>query len=185
MKIPQYPDLKFVDIENFKTGETCQLWRVDKMSITEDDYEQIRKICNEAAVYDFLFREKLEGKPYPIEKAKGFIDWATKGWTENTHFVFIVRNPEGKIVAAVDTKSNDLAGAEIGYWASEDYPGIMTNAVKAMIEINKRAGFKSVWARVKKDNEKSCGVQERAGLKYDSNFTNDNKEYRKYILKLE
>ncbi len=183
MNTPQYPDFKYIEITNFKTGDLCQLWRVDKMNITNNDYEQIRKICNEEAVYDYLFKEKLEGKPYPIEKAKGFIEWAKKGWDENTHFVFLVRNSEGEIVAAVDTKSNDCDGAEIGYWASEDYPGIMTNAVKAMIDVDKNAGFKSVWARVRKGNEKSYGVQERAGLKYDSDFTNDNKEYRKYILK--
>lgn len=183
MNTPQFPDFQYVTIKNFKTGEDCQLWRVDKMNIDNKDYEQIRRICNEDAVYNYLFKEKLEGKPYPLEKAIGFIDWAKKGWEDNTHFVFIVRNPEGKIVAAVDTKTNNRDGAEIGYWASAEYPGVMTNAVLAMIELDKQAGFKSVWARVRKGNERSCGVQERAGLKYDSDFTNENKEYRKYILK--
>lgn len=118
------------------------------------------RICNEPAIYDFLFRERLEGQPYPTSKAESFISWGASGWREGTHFVFIVTTDETpfRIVAAADIKSADLNAAEVGYWASVEHSGVMTPVVSKMCSLAKEAGYQSLFARVRKNNSRSISV---------------------------
>ncbi|GCE30883.1 hypothetical protein KDA_63670 [Dictyobacter alpinus] len=117
---------------------------------------------NEPFLYDRIFRERLKGKPYDEERAAYFLGWGPEGWKNNAWFVFVVLNPEGRIVATIDIKSNQLNGAEIGYWCSEQASGIMTNTVLALCDIAREAGFRHLYARIAPDNARSIGVITRS-----------------------
>ncbi len=186
----QFKTLKPVQIERHRTTEHATteigwLCPVNGMfEITDTDIDRIVTICNQPPVYDFLFREKLEGEPYPREKAVDFLDWAQKGWLEKTHFVFLVRDANKQITAAVDIKSADLSGAEIGYWADTETPGYMTNAVMALVDLAKQAGYQRLFALIRPQNIKSVGVITRAGFAQTENTTKNEVEYLQYELAL-
>ena len=189
-------------IKRFPTNEEFLMYSADKShEFSEEDYKAITSICNEPLVYSWVFNDLFDGQPYPIEKAKEFIEKAKKEWSENEGFVFFIslleklfssklsnlfiRNPEKEIVAAIDIKSPDLESAEIGYWASEKYPGLMTNAVLALCDIAKDAGFKSLWATTKMDNQKSMNVLKRAGFTDLGKVERKGKPRRKFEKKLD
>jgi RimJ/RimL family protein N-acetyltransferase len=70
------------------------------------------------------------------------------------------------VVGAIDIKSSDLDAGEIGYWASSEYPGYVTNAVVALSQLAKNAGFKSLFADTVPDNLPSQSVLRRAGFNH-------------------
>lgn len=150
---------------NYKTKKECKLVSCEDVGVFgEADIEKIAAICNQKSVYDILFRDKFGGKEYDSEKAVGFFNWAASGWRTQKYFVFLVRNSGGEIIGAVDIKSNDLEGGEIGYWADENNPGVMTNAVSRLAELAKNAGYKKLFALVLKENTKSQNVLGRNGF---------------------
>lgn len=136
----------------------------DRGKFAEVDIEKIVSICNQEPVYGFLFREKLKGKEYQREQAESFIKWIVEGWQEQTHFAYLIRRDGGEIIGAVDIKSNYLERAEVGYWADGNYSGIMSNAVAKLVELAKAAGYKSLFATAKLDNQRSQNVLLRNGF---------------------
>lgn len=150
---------------NYKTKKECKLVSCEDVGVFgEADIEKIAAVCNQKSVYDILFRDKFGGKEYDREKAVGFLNWAASGWKTQKYFVFLVRNSGGEIIGAVDIKSDDLEGGEIGYWADENNPGVMTNAVSRLAELAKNAGYKKLFALVLKENTKSQNVLGRNGF---------------------
>src|SRR5688572_29002030 len=134
MTQPQFKSPYKKVITHFPSGVEAFLLAVDQnFAVSNQDIDVIAELCNQTAIYELLFKDKLEGKPYPREKAAGFIDWARKGWQDNSHFVFLLRDATGEISAAVDIKSPNLAEAEIGYWADANKPGYMTNIIAAVV----------------------------------------------------
>jgi hypothetical protein len=131
MSVLDFSLIKDVEFSNFNTKRSLFLRRADAGVASSDHIARIVSICNEPLVYDFLFRRQLAGKPYDESTASSFLSWATRGWAEKTHYVFLVVDGVEKIDAAVDIKSNHLRDAEIGYWASSESTGAATNAVAA------------------------------------------------------
>ena len=121
-------------------------------------------MCNEPLVYDRLFRQRRQGRPYLAEEADGFLHWAQEGWQHHTHFVFLILSREGEIVGAVDIKSPDPYAGEIGYWASERHRGVMTNVLLELVRVAQAAGFRRLWANPDADNERSVALLRRAGF---------------------
>jgi RimJ/RimL family protein N-acetyltransferase len=132
-------------------------------------------------IYDTLFRDKFKGKPYTLENAKGFIKWAKDGWQRNKWFVFLIKNPKGQIVGAIDIKSNNLNSAEIGYWVDVKTPGVMTNLVIALCEIAKDAGYKSLYGLTVLENDRSQKLLLRAGFKNEGQIEEKGKQYLKFV----
>jgi RimJ/RimL family protein N-acetyltransferase len=155
---------KQVSVRNALTGEEYLLVALDSIDPSEEAIERVTSICNEPLVYDWLFRKMLSGEPYPPSKAKEWFEWAAMGWAQNAFFVFGVLDPDGRLAAACDIKTADAAGAEVGYWASCGHRGIMTNALKGLIDLAKGAGFESLFAEVREDNVRSQAVLRRAGF---------------------
>lgn len=168
------------NIVNHLTGKTYHFTSMDQINPSEHFYDSIVKVCNEKKIYDWLFQESLCGNPYPRSKAENFKKWGTKGWKENTHFLFIVLSEFGDVAAACDIKSSDLDNAEIGYWSSSHHRGIITNAVSAMLNSGFKAGFKNFYAKVKKGNFDSAAVLTRTG--FLKNVNNSDSEYDFYHL---
>ncbi len=152
-------------ISHFPTGEACELFSVDEFyNPTGKDLERVAQVCRHKIIYDRLFKERFKGEPYTKEKAKEFIDWGKEGWAKRRWFLFLVRNLRGQISCSVDIKSADLEGAKIGYWASDDSPGIVTSAVIQVCKIARKAGYKRLVALIASDNERSARVVGRAGF---------------------
>lgn len=170
-----------VEVRKYPANEVYMIQSVDNDSVfSEEDYQTITKICSQELIYDRLFKELFNGEPYTMDKAKGFVSRARDGWQNNDKFVFLIRNDKGKIVAAMDIKSDNTEEAEIGYWASKDEPGIMTNSVVALCQIAKEAGYKSLYGLTVPDNEKSQKVLARSGFEKAGEVKERNKTYIKF-----
>jgi len=129
-------------VARFGQGERCKLRSVDRThQLTDEDVETVAAAANEDLIYDRLFRERLNGRPYTKDDAYQFFAWAQEKWDHNESFVFFVRNASKRIVGAIDIKSAMTDAAEIGYWASAASPGIMTNTVLALCQVAKEAGY--------------------------------------------
>lgn len=151
-------------IKNALTGELYSLHPIDSIQPTESHIEKVTSICNEPEIYQWLYSEMFDGQPYPSESAVEWISWGAEGWQNGTHFVFVVLDSTGVIVAACDIKDTDPERAEIGYWASVGHRGIMTNAVKAMLDLAEQAGFRGFFAEVLPKNLRSQAVLNRSGF---------------------
>lgn len=154
-----------IEIARYGTKEMWHIHPVNKtFSATERDVDVLVKVCNEPAIYDILFRKKLNGVPYTAQNAYSLINWAKQGWKDQTRFSFLVRDTNNQIAASIDIKSNNLSNSEIGYWATMHEPGIMTNTVLAICQLAKNNGYHSLYGLVRKDNPLSVVVLTRAGF---------------------
>ncbi|PIY18065.1 hypothetical protein COZ14_01225 [Candidatus Dojkabacteria bacterium CG_4_10_14_3_um_filter_Dojkabacteria_WS6_41_9] len=161
--------LKFTPFEakHFQNGTSVQVYPLDNdFKITDGDISRIVSICNQKPIYNFLFAKRLKGEPYMDNSATGFIEWARTGWETGKYFVFLARDNEGKIVGAVDIKSDNVDGAEVGYWMDENSPGYMSNTVRGLVEHSRDVGFKKLIAFTLPNNDKSQRVLLRAGFNH-------------------
>lgn len=169
----------------FPTQEPCVLQALDEsVAVTPKDENAIATICNEPLIYHRLFRKMLDGQPYSLAEAQSFVRWAQQGWRDRSWFVFLLRDSTDQIIAAVDIKSADTQGAEIGYWASAASPGIMTNAVLQLCEVAREAGYRRLFALIAPDNAQSLSVVRRAGFMQTEDVTRDGTHYRQFARSL-
>lgn len=171
------------NIENYFTKQSYILRRMMDIEPTEAFLNSIVAACNEQHIYEWLFQTRLQGKAYPKSDAIWFHNWGSDGWKNNTHFLFIVTDYEGKAVAAADIKTADTDAAEIGYWSSIHHRGIMTNATKVMIAEGFKAGFKSFYAKVKPDNEASVAVLKRLNFRESPKYTDN--EFKAFEISID
>jgi len=175
-------------IENFKIKDS---WAkvvpiVDANELTKKNIEEIVKICNQAMIYDLLFRDKLGGESYKESNAQSSIDHAVRGWAQEAYFKYLIKTEHNEVVGTIDLKSDNPEFCEIGYWASTNHSGYMTNAVKGLIGKAKIAGYHMLIAYVKFDNLKSKSVLNRAGFVFIGEEKRRTGVIRdKYILKIE
>jgi RimJ/RimL family protein N-acetyltransferase len=162
---PDFSAFTSRELRNLKTGEAAALVRADLVRVTPERVEEVVRICNEPRVYDVLFRRTLRGAPYPPEKAIAFLDGAARGWRERTHFVFLIVAAGGRLVGNVDIEADDLAAAEIGYWATASRAGFISPAVAAVCDLARAAGYRSLYAHTRPDNERSVAVLRRSGFR--------------------
>jgi RimJ/RimL family protein N-acetyltransferase len=187
-KLSLLPDFGGKVSEFFKRypdGERCELSSIDPSStFTDYDVETISLICNEPLVFKLFAHLPGFKDGYTIEHALKFINNAKSNWNENKKYVFIVRNSEGKIVACTDIKSNNLEDAEVGYWASANYPGVMANAVRTLFLVAKKAGYLHLHALIRPENEKSLKVAENAGMTLSGGVEEKGRIYDRFDIDL-
>ncbi len=164
-------------VVNYFTGGFYDLIPCNQIAATWDRTAEVAAICNEPAVYEWLFRERLMGMSYTPEMAIDWLASASDGWRDQTHFCFAILNGAGKIAAACDIKSSNPDGAEIGYWCSASEPGIITNAVIALCGLAKQAGFRSLMAGARHGNFRSRAVLSRAGFWLDPEKRTADRDY--------
>jgi len=180
---PRFGEPAVIEVKNFLTRDKFSICRADGSFYNPEEAAiQVTAVCSQPSVYDFLFKEKFNGRSYNITDAGSFLDQAKKGWEERTHFVFLVKDQSGKVVGSLDIQSADLSGAQIGYWADENAQGFMTNAVKALCDIAKGAGYRSLRATAFMHNPRSAGVLKRAGFKFKGMTRKGEDEYLNYEI---
>jgi RimJ/RimL family protein N-acetyltransferase len=168
-----------ISISRYPDDSPAYLDSLRRNKLKPDDYEDIIRICNQNGVKKWLFEQLLGDEPYTIDNLNYWLDdLADMGWRQGSAFVYVIRNSNDKIVGAIDIKTNDINGAEIGYWADETEPGYMTSAGVALIQEAKQAGYKKLFAIVGKGNNKSSKTLLRIGF----NLVSDNYEYEGRIL---
>jgi RimJ/RimL family protein N-acetyltransferase len=173
------------EIANFRTGETYLLTPAGlALESAPTDIPQIVSICNEPAIYDFLFAVRLQGTPYATADAERFLSWSRRGWEEGAYFVYVLRDASGTVAGAMDIKSNNLASAEIGYWLSSAHSGVMTNAVVQLAQNAHAAGYRQLFAWVRVTNTRSQGVLERAGFTRAERVERNGYWYDRYLFSL-
>lgn len=151
-------------VRRHNSEQQFSLVRADSLVANERTLQQLVAVCNEPEIYRWLFADLCGGKPYSPKDADAWLYWAYRGWSENTHFAFAVLDQWGDVLAACDIKSNSVIDAEIGYWCSTAASGIMTDAVRAMIDVALRAGFRSFIAYTRPGNVRSVAVLGRLGF---------------------
>jgi RimJ/RimL family protein N-acetyltransferase len=156
---------KEVSVENAITGDQYLLQPIWKLDASPKNLEDIAAICNQKLVYEWCFRSLCDGAPYPTTLALDWISWGTEGWEHGTHFVYAITDVDGAVAAACDIKSADLERAEVGYWSSANHSGVMTNAVLAVIQLADDAGFRTLFADIHPDNQRSLAVIKRCGFR--------------------
>jgi RimJ/RimL family protein N-acetyltransferase len=181
---PDFAAFRSVAIRNARTGEPAELVRADLVAPTPERVAEVTRVCNEPLVYDVLFRRGLGGAPYPPAAARGFLAWTHRGWRAGTHFVFLVRSGRGAVQAALDLKAARLEAEEIGYWASARAPGFMTPAVAALCDLARSAGYRSLYARTRPDNERSAAVLRRNGFREVAGAAGDGPDATRRFVKL-
>jgi len=149
---------------NAKTGAPYALTRADKISPSVENLGRLVAINNEPAIYDFLWRRRLDGRAYDEEMAKSFFEWSSRGWAEQTHFAFVALDTTGNICAAADFKSNQRSRTELGYWVSQDHASLATPVVGVLKQMARMAGISVLFAHVRADNPRSATVLERNGF---------------------
>ena len=157
-------------IEGFTGYNSKKRYRLisidDGFELSGNDLQTITDICNEELVYRFLFQDRLKGKAYEINDAQKFIIWAKECWKKNISYFFFIRDYNDNIIACTDIGSSNLKEAPIGYWATMNSPGVMTNAVKRLITVARNAGYKKLYALVEPVNIRSIGVLQRTEFTY-------------------
>lgn len=168
-----------ISISHYPDGSPAYLDSLRRDKLKPDDYEDIIRICNQKGVKKWLFERILGDEPYTIDNVNYWLDdLADKGWQNGSAFVYVIRNLNDRIVGAINIKSDDINGAEIGYWADETEPGYMTSAGVALIQEAKLAGYKKLFAIVGKGNNKSSKTLLRIGF----NLTPNEYEHEGRIL---
>lgn len=158
MSSPDFSSFRPTSFSSVKTGKAYTLERIGDLPATAEAVENIVAICNEPGIYDVLFRKRCAGTPYTTDSALSFLQWAAKGWAEKAYFVFAVLDGQGNQIGAVDIKSANLDGAEVGYWASARHQGVMTPAVGVLCQLAKRAGYRALTALTDVSNLRSQKV---------------------------
>lgn len=184
---PHFPRRLSVPVRNHLTGEDYVLRRIDEVEATNKRIEEIVAICNEPKVYSWLFRKAFGSQPYKRVNAEEFFEAASKGWIKNEMFIFHVLTSDGEVSAAIDIKSSNTEYAEIGYWSSEAHRGLMTNTTRVLVNLARKAGFRSLFGRTKKENKDSAGVLRRSGFVLDAieSEASDSNDYYRIELKSE
>ena len=163
-------------------------WELQSMDestpVSDEDVQALIAACNEPLIYERLFQKRLHGRPYSREDAKRFFAWAHEGWKSRTWFVFLIRDPDHQLIGAIDLKSADIMGAEIGYWARASSSGIMTNTVLELCALAKEAGYQQLRALVAPDNEKSIRVTMRAGFVRADDVMRNGRRYLQFTKHL-
>ena len=166
-----------VPISNYFTGDEYLILRGDEVAADDARVAEVVAIANEPLVYGWLFQERCRGEPYAPCLAVDWLEWMRDGWVKNSHFGFVITDPQGRIAAACDIKSAEPEGAEVGYWASAGHRGIMTDVVAAIIRCAWEAGYRSLTARVRHGNLRSGAVLERAGFRKNPALKDDEHEH--------
>lgn len=156
-----------ISILGYRDGKNYSLRSVDdSFKITQDHLQRLTECCNQDLIYDFLFNDKFEGRSYNTNDAQHFFDWALQGWQSLKYYPFVVLDDQQNIVGAIDIKSNLLSENEVGYWADQNVPGFMTNALYALKELAFSNGCQKLFAYTRLSNHRSQNLLIR------SNFTN-------------
>lgn len=161
---PHFSQSLHVRLTHPLNGRPYALLRADALPFDPQRATNVAAVCNEPLVYDRLFRARRQGRPYAVEEGDEFLTWATAGWQDGTHFVFLLLDADGRVAGALDVKSPELDAGEVGYWLGGEHRGIMTTALLAMIDTAQEAGFRRLWACPDTDNFRSLALLERAGF---------------------
>ena len=156
-----------IEIRSQKTDKTYTFVRADRVPLGEAAVAQIAKVCDEPEIYDNVFSSIFKGKRYTEDNARMFTKLVSDGWVNENRFDWLILYEE-VIVGTAGIKS--LEG-ELGYWQSNQHPGVMTLAVQSLCSLAKDAGFISLWAYVKKSNTPSIKVLKGSGFKLDADLT--------------
>jgi RimJ/RimL family protein N-acetyltransferase len=133
----------------------------DSLQMSSSDLLTIVERCNEPLIYKYLFQDYFNGKPYTLEDARVFVEWAQLGWREHRYFVFLIKDPGRKIVGYVELSSDILTETAIGYWITSAVSGVMTNMLSCLVDIARAAGYRKLSALVEPGNVRSTKLLER------------------------
>ncbi|MEO6062788.1 MAG: GNAT family N-acetyltransferase [Thermoflexales bacterium] len=180
---PGIPHPVRIALANARTGELYTLESLDDIAhFGPQAAAQVAAVCSELLLYERLFRHRLDGHPYDEANGWRFLTWAESHWREGTAFVFVITHPLDGIVGALDIKSTDMDGAEIGYWLSARHGGVMTNAVTLMRDLAWAAGYRALFALTDPDNTRSQAVLNRVGFVEDGMFERNGETYRLFRI---
>lgn len=185
MNVPAFNPPIIQRVSRYRTGDVFSLVSADDSArFSAADRERIVAVCNEPLIYEMLFAGRLGGRAYGNNDAREFLEWAEAGWLQRNYFVFLIVSPSNGVVGAIDIKSPNLEAAEIGYFASAEHPGLMTNTVIGLCGLALRAGYRSLFALVQPHNQRSAAVLSRSGFMADGEAQRGEKTLLRFTREL-
>ena len=108
-------------------------------------------------------------RPYAAADAVSFLNSATKGWADGTHYPFLIAATEtGELLGACGVHAAEGTGPrEIGFWLAVDGRGrgVLTHALPGLLKWCRRTiGLEEVIAFVLEGNEASERLLRRVGF---------------------
>lgn len=185
MKVVIEPPVN-IEINNYITNKPYFIKDLADDSLYEQLIPKIVKVCNEPRIFNRLFAKKLiDGEKYHPINALEFLVYANKGWRNKDKFLFGIFDAKDNIVGAIELRSNTSESCEVGYWASENHPGIMSNTVIAISKLAKGAGYEMLFLLIAPDNTASLKVAKNAGFLLENpHFVNSKGSYQLFEKKL-
>jgi len=173
----QFPEKIQIPIINHLSKEKYFLIPAKTLEITPERIAEIVAICQQPDIYNNLFKKEFSNAPYSSEHARYWLERAHQGWSEGTHYVFCIVTKDNRLAASCELEGNRVDGVEIGYWASIEHRGIMSNAVLAILKLAKEAGFRSFMASALHHNLQSKSVLARCGFVEEPEKRDDTYDY--------
>ncbi len=173
----QFPEKIQVPVINHLTNEKYFLIPAKALEITPERIAEVVAICQQPDIYNNLFKEEFSNAPYSPKHARYWLERAQQGWNEGTHYVFCIVTKDNRLAASCELEGNRVEGVEIGYWASIEHSGIMSNAVLAILKLAKEAGFRSFMASALHHNLQSKSVLARCGFVEEPMKRDDSYDY--------
>ncbi len=156
-----YFDIMFHKTFTHKTnGKSYEIIRADQAYIKQEHLQRITEICNEPDILRMVQLEHPGEKSFRLNDAKTMISNARADWKASRRFMFIILEPGGIPTGVIEIKSSDLSSAEIGYWNSKRNPGLITAALKYVLEAARLAGFQNFYAETESQNLPSIRILE-------------------------
>lgn len=175
-----------IEIKNHLTKKSYFIKDLADDNQYQELIPKIVKVCNEPKIFKRLFARKFtEGDKYTPINALKFLVYGYDGWKDDARFLFGIFSEDGEMVGALELRSNKPEACEIGYWASENHRGFMSNALIAISKFAKEQGYQKLFLLVAPDNIASQKVAKNAGyLLVNPHFENPKGVYYLYEKEL-
>jgi RimJ/RimL family protein N-acetyltransferase len=164
---------KIIPFERHGGGDAC-LCALAFDALSDQDRNDIIRICNQPAVKQYVTYRFLVNDQYTIDQYQIWLLQSKEGWGDN-NYTYIIRDANNGLVGSValrQEKIGDSAEWVIGYWADQQPAGrgYVTNAVIALLAQARQQGVARVSAYAELDNVKSQNVMQRIGMSHVRNI---------------
>ena len=129
---------------------------------TPADVDDIAAACSDPEIARFIPHIRL---PYTREMAAAFVAGVERAWETSDERTFAIVRREGEELLGIVTIRLHDEGS-IGYWLKREArgAGVMTEAVRAVVDWAAGQGIARLWITAHPDNLASQRVAEKAGF---------------------
>lgn len=168
------------ELKNYITNEEARLEPLlDLKQITGENISYIERIFNSESVFK-MFNRSRKGRKFRISDVMKYLSWSVVQTANGKNITYFIWDSNNVICGGLDLQRVNEEIVTIGYWADDNNPGFITNAVNILLGVAKDIGYLSIDAYPEKGNIKSMRVLERTGFDFIEEIVKDNYILMKY-----